>query len=284
MPAENSQQADAIKAFHALHSSGCFILPNPWDIGTALYLQHIGFQALATTSAGYAFSRGLPDGAVPCDEMLEHICEIAAVASVPLNADFLSGFANDAEGVAINVARCIATGVAGLSIEDSTGDRAHPLFAKDVALSRIKAARESIDASGVAVLLTGRCEAFLVGQPEPLAFALDRLVSYSEAGADCLYAPGLSKPEEIAAVVQAVAPKPVNVLVSGFNSHLSLAQLTDLGVRRISVGSGLALAAWGQFTRAAREVRASGHFESLAGGAAFAELNDLFGDRAPFSR
>ena len=194
-----------------------------------------------------------PTAQYPCDEMLEHIREIAAVASVPLNADFLSGFAQDAEEVAINVARCIATGVAGFSIEDSTGDRAHPLFGKDLALSRIKAARESIDASGVGVLLTGRCEAFLVEQPEPLAFALDRLISYSDAGADCLYAPGLSKPEEIAAVVQAVAPKPVNVLVSGFNSHLSLAQLADLGVRRISVGSGLALAAWGQFTRAARE-------------------------------
>ncbi|HEY2799412.1 MAG TPA: isocitrate lyase/phosphoenolpyruvate mutase family protein [Chthoniobacterales bacterium] len=284
MPAENSKQADTIKAFHTLHSSGCFILPNPWDVGTALYLQDLGFHALATTSAGFAFSRGLPDGAVPCDEMLDHIREIAAVASVPLNADFLSGFADDAEGVAINVARCIATGVAGLSIEDSTGDRSHPLFAKDVALSRVKAARESINASGIPVLLTGRCEAFLVEQPDPLAFVLDRLVAYSEAGADCLYAPGLNKPEEIAAVVRAVAPKPVNVLVSGFNSHLSLAQLTDLGVRRISVGSGLALAAWGEFTRAARDILASGHFQSLAGGATSAELNGLFGEREFFAR
>jgi 2-methylisocitrate lyase-like PEP mutase family enzyme len=273
-------QSEAVATFRALHESGCFVLPNPWDVGAAIYLQHLGFKALAITSAGFAFSRGMPDGEVPRDEMLAHIREIANAVAVPVNADFLSGFAEDAEGVAANVARCIATGVAGLSIEDSTSNDESPLFAPGPATARVQAARAAIDASGVPVVLTGRCEAFLVRQPDPLRLVLDRLVAYAEAGADCLYAPGVSQPEEIATIVRAVAPKPVNVLVSGFNSHFTLSQLADLGVRRVSVGSGMALAAWGAFLRAARGIVSTGTFDGLAGGAAFAELNTLFARRA----
>lgn len=269
-------QDAAIETFRALHESGCFILPNPWDVGTALYLQSLGCKALATTSAGFAFARGRADGAVPRDEMLAHIREIVAVAKVPVSADFLSGFAKGPEELGANVTRCIGTGVAGLSIEDATGQRGKPLFSPEQAIARIAAARKAIDESGKPVILTGRCEAFLVDQPEPLQVVLQRLPAYAEAGADCLYAPGVSQPDAIAAIVRAVAPKPVNVLVSGFNSHLSHSQLTDLGVRRISVGSGFALAAWGEFGRAAREIFTTGKFDRLAQGARFAELNTLF--------
>lgn len=275
-----SAQSIVVAKFRALHESGCFVLPNPWDIGTALYLQHLGFAALATTSAGFAFSRGRPDGAVPRDEMLGHIREIVAATTVPVNADFLTGFADDPAGVAANVGLCIATGVAGFSIEDSTGRDDEPLFAQELAIARVKAARDAIDASGVPVVLTGRCEAFLVGQPEPMRVALARLVAYAEAGADCLYAPGVSEPDDIAAIVRAVAPKPVNVLVSGFNAHLSVPRLADLGIRRISVGSGLALAAWGAFVRAAHEIVADGKFTGLAGAARFADLNARFAPEA----
>jgi 2-methylisocitrate lyase-like PEP mutase family enzyme len=246
-------------------------------VGTALYLHHLGFAALATTSAGFAFSRGRPDGGVSRDEMLAHIGEVVAATPLPVNADFLNGFADDPTEVATNVSRCIATGVAGLSIEDSTGKNDPPLYDRTLAVDRIGAARYTIDSSGVPVLLTGRCEAFLVGDSEPLKTALDRLVAYAEAGADCLYAPGMIEPNDIRAVVKQVAPKTINVLVSGFNSQLSLAQLADLGVRRISVGSGLALAAWGAFTHAARSILSEGNFGLLAGGARSAELNELFG-------
>lgn len=256
------------------------MLPNPWDVGTAIYLEHVGFKALATTSAGYAFSRGKPDGAVSRDEMLLHIGEVVAATPLPVNADFLNGFADEPEEVAANVTLCIATGVAGLSIEDSTGRHDPPLYEEKLAVDRIQAARAAIDASRSEVVLTGRCEAFLVRQPDPLGIALGRLVAYAEAGADCLYAPGLTNLDEIAAVVRAVAPKPVNVLVSGFNSRLSLAQLAQLDVRRISVGSGLALAAWGAFVRAAREIATDGSFKILADGARSAELNDLLAQRA----
>ena len=269
-------QRTAIAEFRRLHREGCFVLPNPWDIGTALYLHHLGFKALATTSAGYAFSRGRPDGGVARDEMLAHIREIVAATPLPVNADFLGGFADDPEGVAVNVTRCIATGVAGLSIEDSTGRSERPLYEKELAVERISAARRAIDESGTGLILTGRCEAFLVDHPDPLRTSLARLAAYAEAGADCLYAPGPSEPDEISAIVRAVAPKPVNILVSGFNSQLSLAQLADLGVRRISVGSGLALAAWGALLRAAREMATDGTFQTLAGGARSAELNGLF--------
>ncbi|MBA2433863.1 MAG: isocitrate lyase/phosphoenolpyruvate mutase family protein [Chthoniobacterales bacterium] len=271
-----SAQKTAVENFRRLHDQGCFVLPNPWDVGTAIYLQHLGFKALATTSAGFAFSRGRPDGGVPRDEMLMHIGEVVAATPLPVNADFLNGFADDPEEVGDNVTRCIATGVAGLSVEDSTGKTDQPLYDKDLALTRLRAARAAIDVSQSEVLLTGRCEAYLVDHPEPLPTALSRLVAYAEAGADCLYAPGMTDPAEIAEVVRAVAPKPVNVLVAGFNSHLSLAELADLGVRRISVGSGLAQAAWGTFIRAAREIAHEGRFESLAGAARGDELNDLF--------
>jgi 2-methylisocitrate lyase-like PEP mutase family enzyme len=274
-----SSQRLAIAEFRRLHAAGCFVLPNPWDIGTAIYLHHLGFKALATTSAGYAFSRGKPDGTVPRDEMLVHIREVVAATPLPVNADFLSGFADEPEGVAANVALCLAKGVAGLSIEDSTGKDNPPLYEEKFAVQRIEAARHAIDASGVSALLTGRCEAFLVRHPEPLHTALARLVAYADAGADCLYAPGASEPDDIAAIVKAVAPKPINVLVSGFNSQLTLAQLADLGVRRISVGSGLALAAWGAFVRAARNIAGDGTFETLTGGTPFAELDQLFASR-----
>lgn len=266
----------AVAEFRRLHGEGCFVLPNPWDVGTAIYLHHLGFKALATTSAGYAFSRGKPDGAILRDEMVVHIGEVVAATPLPVNADFLNGFAEEPNEVASNVTRCLGTGVAGLSIEDSTGQMDRPLYEDHLALERIRAARAAIDISQSHVLLTARCEAFLVDHADPLRTVLARLVAYAEAGADCLYAPGMTEPEEIGEVVRAVAPKPVNVLVSGFNSHLSLAQLADLGVRRISVGSGLALAAWGEFIRGAREIANEGSFKSLAGAARGAELNDLF--------
>lgn len=275
----NANQQSAVATFRGLHQSGCFVLPNPWDIGSAVYLQHLGFKALATTSAGFAFSRGMPDGAVPRDEMLSHIREIAAATSLPVNADFLNGFADEPEKVAENVKLCVATGVAGLSIEDSTGRSDEPLYEKKLAIERMRAARKAIDASGIPVALTGRCETWLVGQPDSLGVALDRLSAYAEAGADCLYAPGVSEPDEITAMVKAVAPKPVNVLISGFNHQLSLSQLRDLGVRRISVGSGLATVAWGAFIGVAKTIATTGSFDGLGETASFAEMNSLFGKR-----
>lgn len=274
------QQTSVIAKFRALHESGCFVLPNPWDIGTAIYLEHLGFEALATTSAGFAFSRGKRDGAVPRDEMLAHIREIVEATTLPVNADFLAGYADEPEGVAANVRLCIATGVAGLSIEDNTGRPDTPLYEKKLAIDRIRAARTAIDASGSGVVLTGRCEAWLVHDPDPFDTVLDRLAAYAEAGADCLYAPGVRKPDEIAQIVKTVAPKPVNVLVSGFNHQFSLSQLAYLGVRRISVGSGLALAAWGAFIRAAKDIRTRGTFNLLADGAASTDLNRVFQEKS----
>jgi methylisocitrate lyase len=272
----SAKQTSVSAKFRKMHESGCFVLPNPWDIGTAIYLEQLGFEALATTSAGFAFSRGKRDGGVPRDEMLEHIREIVEATTLPVNADFLAGYADEPEAVAANVQLCVATGIAGLSIEDNTGRTDTPLYEKKLAIDRIRAARAAIDASDSGVVLTGRCEAWLVHDPDPLHTVLDRLAAYADAGADCLYAPGVHKPDEIAQIVNTVAPKPVNVLVSGFNHQLSLSQLTDLGVRRISVGSGLALAAWGTFLRAAKDIRANGTFNLLANGAASADLNKLF--------
>jgi 2-methylisocitrate lyase-like PEP mutase family enzyme len=276
--ATNAREA-VIERFRDLNTQGCFVLPNPWDIGTAVYLQHLGFKALATTSAGFAFSRGRPDGGVPLDAMLTHIREVVAATSLPVTADFLNGFADTPDRVAENVASCVATGVAGLSIEDSTGRTDQPLYEKKLALERITAARRAIDDLGSGVILTARCESFLVRQERPLQVALDRLVAYAEAGADCLYAPGVTERDEITQIVKAVAPRPVNVLVTGFNAQLSLAQLADLGVRRISVGSGLALAAWGSFIRAARKIADEGDFTLLGDGAKSVELNSLFAAR-----
>src|SRR5437763_1315293 len=271
-----SENHSVASKFRAMHESGCFVLPNPWDIGTAIYLERLGFKALATTSAGFAFSRGKPDGGVPRDEMLGHIREIAEATSLPVNADFLNGFADKPENVAANVTLCIETGVAGLSIEDNSQNPAAPLYEKKLAIERIRAARSAIDASKTRVVLTGRCEAWLVGDRDPLHTALDRLTAYAEAGADCLYAPGASDRNEIAEIVKAVAPKPVNLLVSGFNHQLTLSGLADLGVRRISVGSGLALAAWGAFLRAVKDIKANGTFSLFADNAPSAELNELF--------
>jgi 2-methylisocitrate lyase-like PEP mutase family enzyme len=288
MSEKNAAQLSAIARFRDLHESGCFVLPNPWDAGTAIYLQHLGFQALATTSAGFAFSQGLADSvsAVSRDLMLKHIREVVSATPLPVNADFQTGYADEPQGVATNVALCVATGVAGLSIEDAleTGlpgegtakTKTPPLYDFGLAVERIKSARAAIDASGIPVLLTARCEAWLVGQPDPFNVSFKRLVAFADAGADCLYAPGVSKPEEIEALVKAVSPKPVNVLVSRFNSDLTVARLTDLGVRRISVGSALACAAWGGFMRAARSIAENGSFEAFHDAAAYAEINELF--------
>ena len=266
----------AVAAFRALHESGCFVLPNPWDVGTAVYLNHLGFKALATTSAGAAFARGLPDGvwALSLDAALSHVREIVVATPLPVSADFQNGYANDPEAVATNVTRCVHTGVAGLSIEDSTGDRQAPLYERGLAVERIRAAREAIDAVGIPVVLTARCEAWLVGQPDPARTALDRLVAFAGAGADCLYAPGVRDKGTIQAIVKAVAPKPVNVLMSA--PGFSVSELADLGVRRISVGSALARVAWGAFMRAARTISETGSFDALADAAPYGELNDLF--------
>jgi 2-methylisocitrate lyase-like PEP mutase family enzyme len=268
--------------FRALHDSGCFIIPNPWDIGSALYLQQLGFRALATTSAGFAFSRGLPDtvDALSLHRVLEHLAEIVTATNLPVHADFQSGYATDPEGVAASVRRCIQTGVAGLSIEDSTGDAARPLFELPQALERLHAARAAIDASGADVLLTARAECYLVGHPEPRRESIRRLRAYAAAGADVLFAPGPRDAEDIRAIVEAVAPKPVNVLMSA-DAGLRVADLAALGVRRISVGSALARTAWGGFMRAARRLVSEGSFAGLQDAASFAELNALFENRRP---
>lgn len=277
----DSNQLSAVAAFRSLHTSGCFVLPNPWDVGTAVYLHHLGFKALATTSAGFAFSQGLPDDVseIPRDTVLEHIREIVQATPLPVNADFQNGYADEPDGVAENVALCVSTGVAGLSIEDATGNSTTPLYEGQLAVERIKAARRAIDDSGIPVILTGRCEAWLVGDPNAFAVSLKRLTAYAEAGADCLYAPGVSDPKEIAAIVNAVSPKPVNVLVSRLDPNLSVARLSDLDVRRISVGSALARVAWGSFIHAAKSIATTGSFDVLADGASFAELNSIFRNR-----
>lgn len=276
----NKQQTATIR-FQELHASGCFVLPNPWDAGSAIYLEHLGFKALATTSAGFAFSKGLPDGPefVSRDMMLEHFREIVRGTSLPVNADFQNGYADDPEGVAENVRLCIDTGIAGLSIEDNSGQAVQPLYDFDLAVERIKAARAAIDSSGMPVVLTARCEAYLVGDPDPLRTSLDRLLAFANAGADCLYAPGVTKLDEIKQIVKAVTPKPVNILVSTNNCKLTVSQLADLGVRRISVGGALARAAWGGFIAAARDIHEHGSFSSFAEATPFGELNDLFTER-----
>jgi 2-methylisocitrate lyase-like PEP mutase family enzyme len=263
-------------AFRRLHENGCFVIPNPWDIGTARYLRSLGFKALATTSAGFAFSRGLPDsGAVTRERMLGHIAEIVAADDLPVNADFQAGYSDTPEGVAESVRLCVEAGVAGLSIEDATGDAARPLYELSLAVERIQAARAAIDASGTGVLLTGRAECHLVGHPEPLEESIRRLRAYAEAGADVLYAPGPLDRGAIRAMVEAVAPKPVNVLVSS-DVSLRVADLADLGVRRVSVGSALARAAWTGFVRAAERIAREGSFAGFEGLLPFAELDGFF--------
>lgn len=260
--------------FRKLHESGCFVLPNPWDIGSALYLQHLGFKAIASSSAGFAFSRGLPDNAVPRDVMLAHLRELVESTDIPVNADFENGFAHEPADLAENVRLCLETGVAGLSIEDSTGDKAKPLYALDQAVARMKAARAAIDGAGGDVILVGRAECFLVGRGD-LAEVVRRLQAYAEAGADCLYAPGIRTREEIRTVVQAVAPKPVNLLISA-PGGLTIPEAAALGVRRVSVGGALARAAWGGFLRAARPLAEEGAFDGFAGATPHGELNDFF--------
>jgi 2-methylisocitrate lyase-like PEP mutase family enzyme len=261
-------------AFRTLHEQGCFVIPNPWDIGSARFLEGLGFQALATTSSGFAWSQGHADGAMSRERMLAHLQELVEATDLPVNADFENGFAPDAQGVAASVRLAIETGVAGLSIEDSTGNAADPLFPLDVAVERLRAARQAIDASGAGVMLIGRAENFFAGRPD-LDDAIARLKAYSDAGADCLYAPGIKTREQIAAVVAAVAPKPVNLLVGG-TSELTMQDIAGLGVRRVSVGGGMARAAWGGFIRAARTLAQQGRFDGFADAAAGNELNAFF--------
>jgi len=265
--------------FRKLHTEGCFAIPNPWDAGTARYLRHLGFAALATTSAGFAFSRGLPDAecALTRAAMLAHIAEMVAAVDLPVNADFESGYAREAEGVAESVRLCVDTGVAGLSIEDATGDRADPLYDVALAAERVRAARAAIDRSGADVLLTARAECFLTGHPDPFRESIRRLQAYAEAGANVLYAPGIRTRDDIRELVAALRPMPVNVLMSA-NTGLMVADLAELGVRHVSVGSALARAAWTGFPTAARAIAEEGSFRGFEGVVPFAELNSFFRD------
>ena len=256
-----------------LHASGCFVIPNPWDLGSARYLQKLGFKALATTSSGYAWSLARPDNAVALDEVLEHLRALAAGTDVPVSADFEGGFADEPEAVGENVQRALATGIAGLSIEDSTGNPADPLFEYSLSVERVRAARSAIDKSGTGVLLTARSEGFIVGRPD-LAETIRRLTAYAQAGADCLYAPGIRTRDQITSVVGAVAPKPVNVLVG--SDFSTVAELAALGVRRISVGGALARTAWTAFLEAAREIAQQGRFTGLGRAASFADIDGQF--------
>lgn len=267
--------AEKRRIFRALHDNGCFVLPNPWDVGSARYLENLGFKALATTSAGAAWSLGFADGAVPLEVMLDHIRAVVEATELPVNADFLAGFAEAPGDVAANVGRCVDIGVAGLSIEDATGNAAEPLFDFALAVERIAAARSVIDAAGGDVLLVARAECFLTGHPDPLDEAIRRLIAFAEAGADCLYAPGARTIEDISAIVEAVAPKPVNVLARNLDG-LTVGQLAALGVRRISVGGALARMAWAGVMRAAREIAETGSFAAFEGAASGAELDRLF--------
>lgn len=269
--------ADKRREFHRLHESGCFVIPNPWDPGSARYLQGLGFKALATTSAGFAWSKAQPDNNVTRDMVIAHLEEMVAATDVPINADFESGFATDVAGVAQSVRRAVDTGVAGLSIEDSTGDAARPLYSVDEAVERMRAARRAIDATGGDTLLVGRAECFLAGRPD-LDEAIARLKAYSSAGADCLYAPGLRTREQFTAVVEALAPKPVNALI-GWPADLTVADLAALGVRRISVGGALARCAWGGFMHASKLLAEEGSFAGFKVAAPGGDLNALFSTR-----
>jgi 2-methylisocitrate lyase-like PEP mutase family enzyme len=262
-----------VPEFRRLHEAGCFVLPNPWDIGSARILVGLGFKAVATTSAGMAWSLGRRDNEISLELSLAHLRTIASAVDVPVNADFEDGFARDPIGVAANVWAAAETGIAGVSIEDSTGDQTAPLYDFDLAVERVKAARRAIDDSGTGVLLTGRSEGFIAGRPD-LAETIRRLVAYAQAGADCLYAPGVRSMSDVSAIVNAVAPKPVNVLVS--TDFTTVAQLAELGVRRISVGGALARAAWTGFLTAAREIANSGTFAALARNIPVPEMNKLF--------
>ena len=267
-------------AFHQLHASGCFVIANPWDRGSAMLLARMGYPALATTSAGFAWSMGRPDSGVALEEVVKHLRAITGCVNVPVNADLEGGFALAPASVANNVTVACTTGISGLSIEDAAPAASRdngPLLDLEMSVERIRAAREAIDASGTGILLTARSEGFIVGQPD-IAETIRRLVAYAEAGADCLYAPGLRDTKDIGAVVNAVAPKPVNVLVG--SNFTTVAELTQLGVRRISVGGALARAAWAGFLAAAREISERGTFDAISGAVTFDEINGLFERRA----
>ena len=274
MGLDTSSIAARRQAFKALHASGCFVIPNPWDVGSARYLQGLGFKALATTSSGFAWSCGQPDGSGTREEVLEHLREMVAATELPVNADFESGYASDAQGVGESVRLAIETGVAGLSIEDASGDAVQPIRPLDEALARLSAARRAIDAAGGEVLLVGRAENFLHGISD-LGDTIARLKAYAQAGADCLYAPGIRSKEEITAVVAAVAPKPVNLLI-GSASPLTLQDVAALGVRRISVGGALARSAWGGFMRAAQAIAEQGRFDTAFADAASGNTLNAF--------
>jgi 2-methylisocitrate lyase-like PEP mutase family enzyme len=274
MPHTRPSIADKRRTFLRLHQHGCFVIPNPWDVGSARYLQSLGFKALATTSSGFAWSHGHRDGGMSRDRVLDHLTEMVEATDLPINADFEHGFAPDAAGVAESVRLAVETGVAGISIEDSTGQASKPLFDADTAIDRIRAARGAIDKAGADTMLIGRAEGFLVGQPD-IEQVIARLQAYASAGADCLYAPGIKSVEHISAVVAAVAPKPVNLLV-GFNADLTLEKIAALGVRRVSVGGALARAAWGGFMRAAKLIKEEGKFDGFADAASGSALNTIF--------
>ena len=274
MPHVRPSIADKRRAFHRLHQDGCFVIPNPWDVGRARYLQTLGFKALATTSSGFAWSHGHRDGAMSRDRVLDHLTEMVEATDLPINADFEHGFSPDSAGLAESVRLAVETGVAGLSIEDSTGDASKPLFDFDAAIDRMRAARKAIDKAGGDTLLIGRAECFLVGQPD-ITQTIARLKGYANAGADCLYAPGVRSVDDISAVVAAVAPKPVNLLI-GFNADLGMPEIAALGVRRVSVGGALARAAWGGFMRAAKLIIEQGKFDGFADAASGNTLNTVF--------
>jgi 2-methylisocitrate lyase-like PEP mutase family enzyme len=279
-PQDAAERSRSIRArrstFRALHQSGCFVMPNPWDVGSARYLQHLGFPALATTSAGFAFSQGLPDSdtAVSRDRLLANIADIAGSVDLPVNADFSSGYGVGPSEVADSVARCVAAGVAGLSIEDASGELATPLYDLSLAVERVRAAREAIDGTGSGVLLTARAECYHVGHPHALRESIRRLQAYADAGADVLFAPGPQKPEEIRELVDAVSPRPFNLLVVR-NIGLDVAGIAALGVRRISVGGALALAGWTGFMRAAQALKSDDPFPAFADLAPYAEINEF---------
>jgi 2-methylisocitrate lyase-like PEP mutase family enzyme len=275
MSSSPASAAEKRRRFHELHRSGCFVIPNPWDVGSARYLQTLGFKALATTSAGFAWTLGRPDAGISRDMALEHLRAMANATELPINADFEGGYARDAGGIAQSVRLAVETGVAGLSIEDSTGDAGSPLYDLDAAVGRMRAARKAIDQAGGDTLLVGRAECFLVGRPD-IEETVSRLQAYASAGADCLYAPGIRSPEHIRRVVESVAPKPVNVLV-GYASPLTVAEVAALGVRRISVGGALARAAWGGFMRAAKVLAEQGRFDGFAEAVSHDAVQSLMG-------
>jgi 2-methylisocitrate lyase-like PEP mutase family enzyme len=261
MLAQRPGISDKRRTFFELHRSGCFVIPNPWDVGSARFLQSLGFKALATTSSGFAWSQGRPDGGISREMALSHLRQIVTATDIPINADYQNGFGQEPRDVGESVRLAVDTGIAGLSIEDSTGDSAKPLYDLDTAVARLRAARDAIDRSGGDVLLVGRAECFLVGRPD-LSETLARLRAYAQAGADCLYAPGIRSRDQITAVVAGVSPKPVNLLV-GYPSEMTVGQIAELGVRRISVGGALARAAWGGFIRSARLIAEQGRFEAF---------------------